>query len=179
MYVLFKTTGRTCTCADAQCIMAGTSSFPLPTRFSSCSVSDLNALIARSGDSCLFNSPTQTVSGPRCGNGIREANEVCDCGSMSECTDSCCNAATCQLAAGAECSAGACCTSTCRLVASGTQCRASTGDCDLAETCTGSSNECPADDHRANGVACNSNTGYCFNGVCPSHNAQCMASFGE
>ena len=85
----------------------------------------------------------------------------------------------CQLAPGAQCSTGACCNSTCQFRAYGTTCRAATGECDIAEYCSGDSGECPADDHRLDGTACASNTGYCFDGECPSHNAQCQFHFGS
>ena len=98
--------------------------------------------------------------------------------SIQECTDNCCNANTCQLAAGAQCSAGACCNSTCQFRSYGATCRAATGECDIAEYCSGNSGECPADDHRLDGTACASNTGYCFEGDCPSHDAQCRFHFG-
>ena len=41
--------------------------------------------------------------------------------------------------------AGSCCTSSCTFKSIGTQCRASGGVCDPAESCTGSSATCPAD----------------------------------
>lgn len=152
---------------------------PPPTRWSDCSISDLNTLYDRNGDSCLFNSPVQSFPEPFCGNGIREGDEVCDCGSESKCTDDCCNPATCQLVTGAECSFGPCCTRECQLRSYGTECRGSTGECDVAEYCAGDTNECPVDDRRANGLPCNSDTGYCFDGACPSQASQCMDAFGE
>ena len=161
--------------------MAAIPSLPPPTRWSSCSISDLNAgFTEEQTGRCLTNVPTQTVADPVCGNGIRERFEICDCGSAQECTDPCCNAATCQLASGAQCSAGAsaCCSSTCQFASYGTQCRASGGDCDVAEYCTGDSGECPSDDHQRNGISCNNNAGYCLDGMCPTHNAQCQRAFG-
>ena len=98
---------------------------------------------------------------------------------VQECTDNCCNANTCQLAAGAQCSAGACCNSTCQFRTYGTTCRTATGECDIAEYCSGDSGECPADDHRQYGTACASNTGYCYDGECPSHDAQCQFHYGS
>lgn len=172
-----------CNCAEARdgarCIMSESTSSPLAILFSSCSIDDINVLIGRNGDSCLFNSPSLSVATPQCGNGIREGDEVCDCGGTQECTDPCCNPATCQLADGAQCSLGACCDSQCNLRAYGTECRASTVECDIAEYCIGDSNECPQDDHILDGTPCDSNTGYCFEGACPSQADQCMSAFGK
>ena len=160
--------------------MGASSGFTPPTRWSSCSLSDLNTgFSSRRTDRCLTNVPTVTVGDPVCGNGIREGNEVCDCGSAQECTDPCCNPATCQLASGAQCSAGACCSSTCRFLSYGTQCRAAEGECDIAEYCPGDSGDCPADYHQRDGTSCSSNTGYCTGGMCPTHNAQCQIAFGK
>ena len=33
-------------------------------------------------DRCLFNTPQRTLEDPVCGNGIREGNETCNCGSV-------------------------------------------------------------------------------------------------
>ncbi len=158
--------------------MQGVKGFNPPTQFSSCSLSDFNTLVSRGGDSCLFNTPTTKVGDLVCGNGIREGNEICDCGSPAECTDPCCNAATCQLVAGAECPAGACCNN-CQFRSYGTECRAAAQECDIAEYCTGNSNECPEDDHKSNGISCNYNAGYCLDGQCPTLADQCSAAWGE
>lgn len=157
---------------------AVSSSINSPTLFSTCSIDTLNNFYASGSDSCLFNSPTQSVSDPQCGNGIKEGDEACDCGSVEECDNTCCDAATCQLAVGAECSGGECCDSDCLLRPYGTVCRESSGECDIREYCIGDSNECPEDDHMRDGVECNSDTGYCFQGSCPTLADQCMAAFG-
>jgi hypothetical protein len=72
-----------------------------------------------------------------CGNGVidTEVGEQCDLG-------------------GANGSPFSCCTSSCQLRAAGQTCRAAAGDCDVAETCTGSSPTCPADDFLPSGVTC-------------------------
>ena len=159
--------------------MAARSSFPPPTRWSSCSRDDLmQGFTMFNLDHCLSNQPSMSVADESCDNGIREGNEVCDCGSAQECTDPCCNPATCQLASDAQCSAGECCSSTCQLLSYGTECRAASGDCDIAEYCPGDSGQCPADDHQRNGILCNDGSGYCYGGRCPTHNAQCQVAYG-
>ncbi|MCX7779009.1 MAG: fibronectin type III domain-containing protein [Patescibacteria group bacterium] len=63
-----------------------------------------------------------TTPAPVCGNGILESGEQCESP-----FDTCCDSSTCQFKS------------------SQTVCRASQGQCDLAETCTGLSASCPAD----------------------------------
>ena len=180
-FILIIFIERNCVCNDptGSCIMSAVAGPEDPTLFSSCSVSDLNDLYARNGDTCLFNAPSMVVGDPVCGNGIQEDNEACDCGSPDECTNICCNATTCRLIAGAECASGSCCTSQCQLVEYGMECRASSSECDIAEYCLGDSNECPEDDHVANGKPCKSDTGYCMEGQCPTHEDQCMTFFSK
>ena len=87
-----------------------------------------------------------------CGNGVVEGSESCDLGTQNGV-------------------AGSCCTASCTFVSAGTVCRASVGQCDVAEGCTGSSAACPADGFAQDGASCNdgnSNTRgeTCTNGVC-------------
>src|SRR5437773_261595 len=49
---------------------------------------------------------------------------------------------------------GSCCTATCTFATAATVCRASTGACDPAETCTGSSDTCPPDALSQAGAVC-------------------------
>ena len=169
-----------CTCPDESCIMAETVKFPYATRWSNCSIYDLNIFYKYGDDSCLFDMPTPiTQSQVICGDGIVEGNEACDCGSPEKCTNKCCDPTTCQFTAGAECAIGACCNSQCQIKAYGTECRASSGECDIPEYCLGDSNVCPEDRHVVNGESCASGTGYCVEGSCPTHEDQCQAVFGE
>jgi cysteine-rich repeat protein len=86
-----------------------------------------------------------------CGDGIIQAPEVCDDGNIQD---------------------GDCCSSDCQTIASaGTVCRAATSDCDIAETCNGSSGLCPDDAVQSDGVVCDdgdtcSLLATCQSGVC-------------
>ncbi len=61
--------------------MAGASSHPPPTHWSSCSREDLlSGFKHKQLDRCLQNEPSNAAVDPICGNGIWEIGEVCDCG---------------------------------------------------------------------------------------------------
>jgi len=100
-----------------------------------------------------------------CGDGIVNGNEQCDGGA-------CCNVDCTFLSASTECgaSSGVCdivetCTgssATCPTdLKSTAQCRASAGDCDLAEVCDGVSNACPADAVQPAQTECRASAGVC------------------
>jgi len=80
---------------------------------------------------------------PACGNGSLDGSEACDLGAASN---------------GAE---GECCALDCSFAAAGTTCRAASGGCDVAESCTGSSTDCPADAFAAAGTTCRTANGDC------------------
>jgi len=96
-----------------------------------------------------------------CGDGILQPTEECDDG----------NTAT-----------GDCCSPTCTLVAAGTVCRGVAGQCDVAESCTGSSGVCPPDTFVTNGTTCDdgnacTQTDTCQTGACTGANpVVCTAS---
>ena len=59
---------------------------------------------------------------------------------------------------------------------SSTECRASAGDCDVAEFCTGSDAACPADGFVSSGTECRASAGDCdIAEVCPGDSAACPA----
>ena len=101
-----------------------------------------------------------------CGNSTIDFGEACDNGATNGSTTCDCQWDCSLPAAGIACGggglgvcdlpdtcdgAGACAD---RFVASGTECNASTGPCDVAEACTGSSHTCPADGVATAGTVC-------------------------
>jgi hypothetical protein len=74
------------------------------------------------------------VRTPECGDGITDIGEQCD--------------------------GGTCCTVSCEVIAAGTVCRPSAGLCDIPESCTGTSGDCPPDEF-ASGTVCRPAAGPC------------------
>jgi MYXO-CTERM domain-containing protein len=118
-----------------------------------------------------------------------------DCQSAA-CVDGvCCNSAcgngandcqACSIAAGASTDG------TCAPIAAGTQCRASAGECDVAESCDGTATVCPADGVAGTDVVCRDAQGDCdvaetCNGLtasCPTNTfataaVECRAANGD
>uniref|UniRef100_A0A8C5D4L7 Disintegrin and metalloproteinase domain-containing protein 11-like n=1 Tax=Gouania willdenowi TaxID=441366 RepID=A0A8C5D4L7_GOUWI len=156
-----------CRCPDAWlgCIMEDTG-FYLPRKFSRCSVDEYIQFLLQGGGSCLFNKPNKLLDPPECGNGFVELGEECDCGA-------CCK--KCTLTHDAMCSNGLCCRS-CKL--RGAVCREAVNDCDIPETCTGDSSQCPHNVHKLDGYMCDTNQGRCYGGRCRTRDGQCRALWG-
>uniref|UniRef100_A0AAA9TTG7 ADAM metallopeptidase domain 12 n=1 Tax=Bos taurus TaxID=9913 RepID=A0AAA9TTG7_BOVIN len=174
---------RGCSCKTAAdkggCIMNPSTGFPFPMMFSSCSRKDLEASLQKGMGMCLFNLPEvkQSFGGQKCGNGYVEEGEECDCGEPEECQNLCCNATTCALKPDAVCAHGLCCEN-CRLKPAGTACRDPSNACDLPEFCTGASPHCPANVYLHDGHPCQGVDGYCYNGICQTHEQQCVTLWG-
>uniref|UniRef100_A0A8C1KSM2 ADAM metallopeptidase domain 9 n=1 Tax=Cyprinus carpio TaxID=7962 RepID=A0A8C1KSM2_CYPCA len=166
-----------CSC-DGSCIMAPTAGGA--TKFSGCSERDFERLIQRGGGTCLRNPPSQDniITVPRCGNGILENGEECDCGTPEECKNKCCDAATCTLTKGSACATGSCCEN-CQINVAGTPCRPSINQCDLPEFCGGTSPFCPSDFYMMDGLPCANNAAFCFEGRCQTFDYQCKQLFGS
>uniref|UniRef100_A0A8C7BMU9 ADAM metallopeptidase domain 33 n=1 Tax=Neovison vison TaxID=452646 RepID=A0A8C7BMU9_NEOVI len=161
------------------CVMAAATGRPFPRVFSACSRRQLRAFFRKGGGACLSNAPDSGLLVPRarCGNGLVEDGEECDCGASQECPDACCFAHNCSLRAGAQCTHGDCC-ARCLLKPAGVPCRGAVGDCDLPEFCTGASPYCPPDFYLLDGSPCAGGRGYCWNGACPTLEQQCQQLWG-
>ncbi|KAF7706456.1 hypothetical protein HF521_019710 [Silurus meridionalis] len=152
---------------------------PFPKVFSHCSKKDLDNYFQKGGGMCLFNMPNMKdlVGGKRCGNGFVEDGEECDCGEPEECTNDCCHASNCTLRQNAQCAHGVCCEG-CKLKQAGTMCRSAAGSCDLPEYCTGGSPYCPSNVYLLDGSLCQYSHAYCYNGMCLTHEQQCLQLWG-
>ncbi|XP_070846661.1 zinc metalloproteinase-disintegrin-like atrase-A [Chaetodon trifascialis] len=170
--------------SSGNCVMADklrTGNQAFPEFFSDCSVEQLAEFMERAQPSCLSkpSSSVQTIAVvPRCGNGLLDPGEECDCGTVEECKSACCDASTCRLTEGSQCAHGECCDS-CQFKAAGSVCRKSAGSCDLPEYCTGALEDCPEDSFEMNGKPChNQAQGYCYDGRCPTLEQHCWRLFG-
>nr|XP_023678858.1 zinc metalloproteinase-disintegrin-like atrolysin-A isoform X1 [Paramormyrops kingsleyae] len=165
-----------CTCPEDTCIMSAVLSYNPPRFFSSCSQKRYELFQESWNLSCILNKPVAVVQ--VCGNGLLEVGEECDCSTEEECTDPCCNAATCRLVEGVQCVSGDCCEN-CKIAAATRECRPRRDDCDLPEFCTGRDASCPEDVFAANGLPCGDGQGYCYDGRCPMRSQQCIRMWGE
>ncbi|XP_041700203.1 disintegrin and metalloproteinase domain-containing protein 23 isoform X2 [Coregonus clupeaformis] len=168
---------KECGCADSWvgCIMEDTG-VQHPRTFSKCSISDYKEFLLKGGGSCLFNRPNKLFESTECGNGYIEVGEECDCGARSECYKECCK--KCSLANGAHCADGPCCNNTCLFYPRGYSCRYAVNDCDISETCSGDSGQCPPNLHKQDGYHCQVNQGRCYGGECKTRGNQCKYLWG-
>ncbi|XP_028287612.1 zinc metalloproteinase-disintegrin-like 2d [Parambassis ranga] len=165
-------------CVMAEKLRTGPQAFP--EFFSGCSVEQLAEFMDRAQPSCLHKPvAVKTLTmGPRCGNAMLDPGEECDCGTLEECNNPCCDASTCRLTEGSQCAHGLCCEG-CQMKPPGSVCRKSASDCDLPEHCSGESQDCPEDSFEMNGKPCyNQGQGFCYNGQCPTHEQHCWRLFG-
>uniref|UniRef100_A0A671Y5J5 ADAM metallopeptidase domain 23 n=1 Tax=Sparus aurata TaxID=8175 RepID=A0A671Y5J5_SPAAU len=169
---------KECGCVETWtgCIMEDTG-VQHPRRFSKCSITDYKEFLLKGGGSCLFNRPTKLFEPTECGNGFVEVGEECDCGARAECYKECCK--KCSLANGAHCSDGPCCNNTCLFYPRGYSCRYAVNDCDISETCSGDSGQCPPNLHKQDGYLCQVNQGRCYNGECKTRENQCKYIWGS
>uniref|UniRef100_A0A673J519 ADAM metallopeptidase domain 19a n=1 Tax=Sinocyclocheilus rhinocerous TaxID=307959 RepID=A0A673J519_9TELE len=167
------------TAEQGGCVMAAATGHPFPKVFSRCSKKDLDNYFQKGGGMCLFNMPNMKdlVGGKRCGNGFVEEGEECDCGEPEECTNDCCHPSNCTLKVDAQCAHGVCCED-CKLKQAGTMCRGAAGTCDLPEYCTGGSPYCPSNVYLLDGSLCQHGRAYCYNGMCLTHEQQCLQLWG-
>lgn len=163
------------------------SSCPPITSWSRCSKSsissNLNKLKNKPGG-CFSNRPATVLARdtlPECGNGLVEAGEECDLGGANGHSPLC--STDCKMVQqGTQCLEGACCdVQTGKFRGAGSLCRSSLGECDLADTCSGTSSECPQDVFKVDGDVCYEAgaNGKCYQGGCLSVDDQCAQAFKD
>ncbi|RXN20684.1 disintegrin and metallo ase domain-containing 12-like protein [Labeo rohita] len=131
------------------CIMTPSTGYPFPTVFSTCSKKDLVASLEKGVGMCLYNMPEVKML---------YGGQKCGNGYIEE---------------GEECDCGEL-----ELKPAGTPCRESSNSCDLPEFCTGTNPHCPANVYLHDGHACHNMDGYCYNGICQTHEQQCITLWG-
>ncbi|KAM9607633.1 disintegrin and metalloproteinase domain-containing protein 21-like [Trichechus inunguis] len=166
----------TCTCRQSSCLM---NSRKIPSiRFSNCSYAYWWKTTIDNWKCMRDNPQTGNIpTGKRCGNGVVEEEEECDCGSFKYCTKDPCCLANCMLSPGALCAFGLCCKH-CKFLPPGELCRQQVNECDLPEWCTGISHQCPQDLYVQDGIPC-LEEGYCYENRCNNRNKQCREIFGK
>ncbi|NXP80173.1 ADA32 protein, partial [Ramphastos sulfuratus] len=172
-----------CHCHRHTCIMSHMALFTEGTKaFSNCSIKDFETFLKQKGSSCLFSRGSWrrlSFQAAKCGNGVVEPGEQCDCGAGEACSKDKCCTKTCRFQPGVKCSSGLCC-SDCQFKQQNTSCRlAADPECDLPEVCTGSSASCPPDLYLQDGHSCGDGTGYCYKGRCQSPELQCQLLYGR
>lgn len=145
--------------------------------FSNCSSDDFYHFLHDHRGACLLDKPwhqSRKRRAARCGNGVVEESEECDCGSACD-SHPCCEP-TCTLKDGAECSDGLCCYN-CNFRKKGALCRPVEDVCDLPEFCDGHSQECPVNSYKQDGTLCD-RIYYCSGGWCRNPDKQCTKIYG-
>ncbi|KAL6042483.1 hypothetical protein STEG23_016429 [Scotinomys teguina] len=145
--------------------------------FSNCSSDDFYRFLHDHRGACLLDKPwhqSRKHRAARCGNGVVEESEECDCGRA--CANNKCCDQNCKFKEGAECNNEPCC-SRCKFKKMGQTCRPAYGVCDLDEYCNGSSAICPEDRKVQDGSICHG-LYFCLEGHCLDPSSQCARIFG-
>lgn len=97
---------RVCVCDDVDCIMTtGTK------KWSNCSFADFAIFKREENVDCMLKTPRNVFVPSKCGNGVVDAGEECDCRTPAMCLESLCNQKTCKKRSDIVCRSGQCCTS--------------------------------------------------------------------
>ncbi|XP_036138159.1 disintegrin and metalloproteinase domain-containing protein 29-like [Molossus molossus] len=165
-----------CTCGQTKCIMSPGN--PTTTKFSNCSYAYLWDDSIVQTTCLLYTIHTSDIfNRQRCGNGVVDKNEECDCGLLQQCAKDACCLSNCTLSFGSSCAYGLCCKD-CQFLPAGKLCRKEINECDLPEWCNGTFHMCPDDVYVEDGIPCNESA-YCYEKRCNDRNLQCKQIFGQ
>ncbi|XP_048186469.1 disintegrin and metalloproteinase domain-containing protein 29 [Perognathus longimembris pacificus] len=167
----------TCKCGHLKCLMHEDN--PPTPKFSTCSYHAFFTYVERNARCLMETTHMKDIfTLERCGNGIVEPEEACDCGLLQGCEKDPCCMPNCTLSYGANCAFGLCCSKECKFLPSGKICRKEVNLCDLPEWCNGTSHNCPDDVYVEDGIPC-SQTSYCYAKECNDRNELCRDIFGS
>jgi len=173
--------GDTCDCKDKFIMSPGSGTVDVR-EFSQCTLDWVCKKMPILATCLVKPGLKRTLRLGQCGNGIREDDEECDCGTPEQCAkDPCCQEG-CKLRQGAECTdTNDTCCRQCKIIPAAEKfaCGKSNGFCQFSSYCDGG-RECPLRKIRRNGTPCKDvDNGRCSSGVCTSRDAQCQAIGGQ
>ncbi|KAF1741266.1 LOW QUALITY PROTEIN: hypothetical protein MXB_3952, partial [Myxobolus squamalis] len=131
---------------------------------------------------------------PVCGDGVKDLEEQCDCGSKELCQGmcsiltekgKCCDHQNCKFKnITYQCSYGKCCIGCKNYIDitkynKGEVCRNATNECDVPDYCNGQSKNCGPDITAPDYDMCANNTGFCYAGSCLNLNSLCQSRLKE
>ncbi|XP_036603957.1 ADAM DEC1 [Trichosurus vulpecula] len=92
-------------CPFGSCVMNQYLTSQFPKGFSATSRTRFQKYLLSQKPMCLLQAPApeDIITNPTCGNKLQEVGEDCDCGTLKECTNPCCDAETCRWKHGAQC----------------------------------------------------------------------------
>lgn len=168
-----------CVCGTCDCqgkyIMSPESGGLSVQDFSPCSQTEICKKIPIFGKCLAEPGSKAVIQEGVCGNGIKEANEQCDCG--TNCTLNACCTSNCTFKGSAVCDdADEECCSNCQYIPASANkvCRAKADSCQQDTFCNGTSGLCPATQTLADGSSCEFSDGKCASGLCTSRDRQCL-----
>lgn len=148
--------------------------------FSACTIKDVCDKLPYIGGCIKEQNGKATDLIASCGNGIREGDEECDCGTQEQCDRQKCCTTSCKLTEGSRCSDDndGCCRD-CQIIPADSRevCRVASNVCQEDAICDGVSSACPTTSNKADGILC-SDEGKCASGICTSRDMQCSV-FGR
>lgn len=169
--------GLECDCKDKYIMSPGSGTIDVR-EFSPCTLKQVCSKIPILATCLVEPGSKKTLKLGQCGNGIREDDEECDCGSPEQCAKDPCCMEGCKLRPKATCSdANDPCCRKCSIIPASERhvCAKANGFCQFSSVCLGE-RECPQMRLRPNGVSCKEVlNGRCSAGVCTSRDAQCEA----
>lgn len=167
--------GADCDCGNKFIMNPGSGSLNVR-EFSPCTLTHVCSKMSILATCLVDSNKARTISLSQCGNGIREEDEECDCGTPEQCADDPCCMVGCKLRPEAECadSNDLCCRK-CKVIPANEKyvCGKANGFCQTDSVCQGKP-ECPPVKLHKDGTRCpDVPNGRCAKGLCTNRDVQC------